>query len=97
MDWSKPPPGFRFVIFERIDPSKNMARYYMVGWLPTLFDTGAVVRIYGRKGGAQQIMAPQSFDSLDEAWPMIRSVIRTRLRHGYQVVQPEAYRDQIRY
>lgn len=91
MDWSKPPPGFRFVIFERIDSTKNMARYYMVGWMPTLFDAGAVVRIYGRKWGGQKTMGPQPFNSLEEAWPVIRSVIKARLRHGYQIVQPKDY------
>ena len=91
MDWETPPENFCFVLFERVDPAENMARYYFVGWLPTLFDAGAVVRMYGRKEGAQQIMCPQPFDSLDAAWPLIRSIIKTRLRHKYRVVGPEEY------
>ncbi len=94
MDWSAPPEDFRFVLFERVDRAENMARYYLVGWQPTLFDQGAVVRFYGRKNGVQQqVMTPQPFDSLAEAWPLLRSVIRTRLRHDYRVVAPEGYCD----
>jgi predicted DNA-binding WGR domain protein len=91
MDWSQPPPDFHYVIFERIDPANNVARYYVICWMPTLFDTGAVVRIYGRKGKSQKIMAPQPFASLDEAWPLLRSIITTRLRHNYQIVEPARY------
>ena len=32
-------------------------------------------------------MAPVQFDSLDDAWPLIRKSIRARLRHGYQVIE----------
>jgi predicted DNA-binding WGR domain protein len=56
----------------------------------TLFGQ-AVVRVYGRKGGAQQTVTPLPFDSLEEAWPAIRKHIRARLRHGYRIVQPEEY------
>jgi predicted DNA-binding WGR domain protein len=92
MNWTTPPKDFQFVFFERVERAENIARYYFVAWLPTLFDDGAVVRIYGRKGDAQKrIMAPQPFDSLDEAWPLIRSIIRARLRHNYQIVEPVTY------
>lgn len=91
MDWGSPPPGFRFVQFERVEPEENIHRFYLVGWLPTLLDDGAVVRLYGRKGGAQRILTTP-FPSLTEAWPFIRSLIKTRLRHGYRVVAPATYR-----
>ncbi len=91
MDWTTPPEDFCFVLFERIDRAENMARYYLLAWQPTLFDKGAVIRIYGRKSGFQRVLMPQPFASLDEAWPLIRSIIKTRLRHGYQVAQPTSY------
>ena len=92
MDWDQPPPDFHYVMFERIEPARNIARYYVIAWLPTLFDTGAVVRIYGRKEASKHIMSPQPFPSLRDAWPMIRAIVKTRLRHGYEVVRPKIYR-----
>lgn len=91
MDWESPPSDFRFVQFERVEPAENVHRFYLVAWLPTLLDDGAVVRLYGRKGGAQRTLTTP-FPSLQEAWPLIRSVIKARLRHGYRVVAPEIYR-----
>ncbi len=35
----------------RIDPSKNMARFYTIDIQPTLFGDWAVVRSWGRIGG----------------------------------------------
>jgi predicted DNA-binding WGR domain protein len=85
-------PGFTYLLFERINPAKNEARFYYLAWEPTLFDAGAVVRIYGRKGGRRRVMAPAAFASLGEAWPLIRSLIRRRLRHGYRLVAPASAR-----
>ena len=88
MDVDAPLSGFTYLLFERVNPEKNEARFYYLAWQPTLFDAGAVVRIYGRKGGRRRIMAPLPFSSLEAAWPMIRSLIRLRLRHGYHLVNP---------
>ena len=85
--WQTPPAGFQAIHFERINPERNEQRYYYIGWQPTLTDEGAVVRIYGRKGGGQRILTPTPFKSLTAAWPTLRSHIRTRLRHGYRIVQ----------
>ncbi len=93
MNWESPPTGFRYVLFDRTEPGQNVYRFYLVAWLPTLLDDGAVVRVYGRKGVSQKIRTT-SFPSLGEAWPLIRAVIKTRLRHNYRVAQPEEYRGQ---
>lgn len=92
MDWSSPPADFRFVLFERHNQAENIARFYWLGWQPSLIDTGAVVRLYGRKGGHQRMLSPQPFASLEDAWPLIHAIIKTRLRHGYRLVQPAEYR-----
>jgi predicted DNA-binding WGR domain protein len=89
--WETPPVDFRFILFERVNPAKNEHRYYYLGWQPTLVDQGAVVRLFGRKGDTQRMISPQPFTSLEEAWPLIRTIIRTRLNHGYRVVQPPTY------
>jgi predicted DNA-binding WGR domain protein len=83
--WTKPPAEFRCVLLDRTDPPKNAQRFYLVGWLPTLLDDGAVVMMYRRKGVSQRTRI-LTFPSLAVAWPTIRSTIRARLRHGYRIV-----------
>lgn len=89
MDWQDPPSVFRYVLLERVDPARNEARFYYLAWLPTLLGW-AVIRVWGRKGGAQRVATPQPFDSLEEAWPTIRRHIKARLRHGYRVVESKS-------
>lgn len=79
MDWSQPPPDFSYVAFERVNGAANQHRYYCLAWWPTLFETGAVVRMFGHKGGAQRVLAPLPFASLGQAWPTIRAAKDTLL------------------
>lgn len=88
MDWQAPPPGFNSILFERVEVSRNINRFYLVSWQPTLLETGAVVRLYGRKAVTQRLLITP-FSSLEAAWPLIRSIIKTRLRHGYHIVTGE--------
>ena len=81
-------PGFTYLLLERVDPAKNVNRFYYLAWQPSLFDYGAVVRMYGRRDGQQRKLSPLPYPSLDAAWPLIRSLIRRRLRHGYQIKEP---------
>ena len=85
--WAAPPDDFHFILFEQVNPAKNEARFYYLAWQPTLTDSGAVVRVYGRKWGWQRTLITH-FPSLTEAWPTIRKHIRARLRHGYRIVDP---------
>jgi len=85
LDWEKPFPDFHFVLFALTDSRTNKYRFYYLAWLPTLFDTGAVVRIWGRRGSQQRHLSPQPFASLEDAWPLLRAIIKKRLRHGYRV------------
>lgn len=93
MDWEKPLPGFRLLLFEMTDYAMNSHRFYYLAWQPTLLDAGTVVRIWGRKGGQQRHLSPQPFASLEDAWPLLRSIIKTRLRHGYRVALSETGED----
>jgi len=77
--------SFTQLHLERVNQGKNERRCYTVTWQPTFFDSGAVVRIHGRKGSYQRVLSPLPFTSLAGAWPTIRLVIRKRLQHGYQV------------
>ncbi|MCA9332090.1 WGR domain-containing protein [Candidatus Saccharibacteria bacterium] len=76
--------NFTYLYLKRIEPERNIRRFYYIGWHPMLYGM-AVIRIFGRIGGQHQMMTPAIFSSLDEAWPLIRQTIRTRLRHGYVV------------
>ena len=80
------PPEFRYVLFERVNPEQNEARFYYLAWQPTLFNNGAVVRLWGRKNSTQHTMCTP-YETLAEAWPLLRRLIRLRLRRGYRVVQ----------
>jgi predicted DNA-binding WGR domain protein len=82
-------PNFTYLLLERVNRDKNELRFYYVAWQPSLFAEGAVVRIYGRKDGQRRILAPLPYPSLEEAWPLIRTIIRLRLRHGYRIVEPQ--------
>ena len=81
-------PGFKYLLFERTNREKNEFRYYYLGWQPSLFDRGTVVRTYGRRTGQSRTLAPAPYPTLNDAWPLIRATIRTRLRHGYTIVEP---------
>ena len=91
MNWETPPERFRYILFERVNRERNEERYYYLAWQSTLIHANAVVRLYGRKGETQRLVTPQPFNSLAEAWPLIRAIIKTRLRHGYHVVEPQEY------
>jgi len=78
--------GFTHVVFHRIHPEKNEARFYYLAWQPALFDGWAIVRIYGRCGAWHRLLPPLHFPSLEEAWPTIRAIIRRRLGHGYELL-----------
>ena len=42
------------IVLERVDPSQNMARYYVLSIEPTLFGDSALVREWGRIGSSGQ-------------------------------------------
>jgi predicted DNA-binding WGR domain protein len=80
------PSDFRYVLFERVNPEQNEARFYYLAWQPTLFNDGAVVRLWGRKNVVQH-MKYNPYETLTEAWPLLRRLIRLRLQRGYQIIQ----------
>jgi predicted DNA-binding WGR domain protein len=80
------PASFGYALFEKVSRERNEDRYYYLAWQPTLVDEGAVVRLWGRKGETQQTRATP-FGSLAEAWPLLRRLMRLRLRHGYRLVE----------
>ena len=73
-----------YVRFESRDPAANRDRYYDLLWQPTLFGEGALVRVWGRRGHSAT-MRVQTYPDRACAQAAVRQLVRTRLRHGYQV------------
>ncbi|WP_431673170.1 WGR domain-containing protein [Rhizobium leguminosarum] len=67
---------------ERIDPSKNMARFYALSIEPNLFGGTSLVRSWGRIGsrGQQKIHV---FDSEAKAVDLLLSLLRRKRSRGY--------------
>jgi predicted DNA-binding WGR domain protein len=82
-----PPANFRYILLARVNPEENEKRYYYLGLQPTLFYPLAVVRYYGRIGQTQRVIQPVPVNSLTDAWPLLRQIIRTRLRYGYRTLE----------
>ncbi|MBY5834828.1 WGR domain-containing protein [Rhizobium leguminosarum] len=71
---------------ERIDPSKNMARFYALSIEPNLFGGTSLVRSWGRIGsrGQQKIHV---FDSEAKAVDLLLSLLRRKRSRGYLPLQ----------
>ncbi|MGO7050683.1 WGR domain-containing protein [Rhizobium johnstonii] len=71
---------------ERIDPSKNMARYYALSIEPNLFGGTSLVRSWGRIGsrGQQKIHV---FDSEAKAVDLLLTLLRKKRSRGYLPLQ----------
>jgi predicted DNA-binding WGR domain protein len=66
----------------RIDPSKNMRRFYTLAIQPTLFGGASVVRNWGRIGTHGQSMV-ETFDSNEDAVSASRRLERMKRWRGY--------------
>lgn len=71
---------------ERIDPSKNMARFYALSIEPNLFGGTSLVRSWGRIGsrGRQKI---NIFDSEAKAVDLLLTLLRRKRSRGYRVLR----------
>ena len=92
LDWKRPPTNFSYILFDRPlpDEQQQQQRFYLLSWQASLIDDQAVVRVYGQKDGWQKVLVTP-FDSLEEAWPLIRRLISRRLRKGYRIVEPVSW------
>lgn len=66
----------------RIDPSRNMARYYALSIQPTLFGGSSVVREWGRIGAWGQCKV-ELFDDVEHAERIRDRIERSKRRRGY--------------
>ncbi len=72
----------------RIDPSRNMRRYYALVLQPTLFGGVSVIRNWGRIGtGGQSMM--ETFERPEEATVALARLEHNKRRRGYRDAGPE--------
>lgn len=71
------------IFFTRIDPAKNIARFWLSHVTPTLWGGWSLIREWGRIGSPGRVQA-RTFESEDEARRAERQGIRKRELHGYQ-------------
>jgi predicted DNA-binding WGR domain protein len=70
------------VILHRIDPSRNMRRFYRLDVQPDLFGFWLFIREWGRIGRAGQTRI-MSFVSRDDAQDALQHQRRAKERRGY--------------
>ena len=73
------------VHLHRIDPSRNMRRFYTLVIQPTLFGGASVIRSWGRIGTNGQSMM-ETFDQPEEASVALGRLERAKRRRGYRDV-----------
>ncbi len=68
---------------ERIDATKNMARFYAMSIEPTLFGEACLTRCWGRigSGGKKEV---NHFPREEEAVRLFLKLLRKRQLHGYR-------------
>ncbi|MFC3058492.1 WGR domain-containing protein [Paenirhodobacter populi] len=72
------------VHLQRIDPERNMRRFYAAEILPTLFGGVSVVRRWGRIGGPGRVML-ETFDHAEEARAALTKLVSVKQRRGYRI------------
>nr|WP_313195259.1 WGR domain-containing protein [Shinella zoogloeoides] len=69
---------------ERVDPDRNMARFYTLAIEPTLFGTPRLVRRWGRIGTLGRTMV-HDFEREEDAVALFLELLCERRSRGYRV------------
>ncbi len=83
-----PPAAASFRAYVRlrsVDPARDRDRSYTLTWQPALLGGGALVRCWGRTGGAERTRADYYPDRAC-AQAHVEALLHRRLRHGYRVL-----------
>ena len=67
----------------RIDPARNMRRFYTVAIEVTLFDDVACTRTYGRIGGRGGRVMVGLYETRAEAVAALGRVVNAKIARGY--------------
>ena len=80
----KDPDALNVLVLERVDRTKNMARYYVLSVEPTLFAESSLVRRWGRMGGAGRTrIRPSCFPPLAQI--ALKTWLERKQRRGYRL------------
>lgn len=79
-------PEHKPLHLRRIDPTRNMRRFYVLSIQPTLFGGMSLVRNWGRIGTNGQVMM-QTFDDSTEASEAFGRLERAKGKRGYVTVE----------
>ena len=82
MDWTPSPAPRAPVYLRRIDPARNMARFYRLDVQRDLFGGWSFVREWGRVGRPGQVRIA-AFPSAAEAFDAFTRLQRAKTRRGY--------------
>lgn len=77
------------IVMHRIDPARNMARFYALSIEPTLFGDVAVVREWGRIGAGGQRRADH-YTEAAAAGMALRKLAAGKVRRGYDTIEPKS-------
>jgi len=69
-------------ILYRIDPLRNMCRYYSISIMPNLFGGHSLMRTWGRRGSGGQTII-ELFDNPATAQVACDRILRSKLKRGY--------------
>lgn len=75
-----------YLYIERVDPDRNMARFYTLAIEPTLFGTPRLLRRWGRIGTLGRSMV-HHFEREEDAVALFLELLRERQARGYRVKQ----------
>ncbi len=73
-----------YLYVERVDPERNMARFYTLAIEPTLFGTPRLLRRWGRIGTLGRTMV-HDFEREEDAVALFLELLRERRARGYRV------------
>jgi predicted DNA-binding WGR domain protein len=73
------------IYLQRIDPERNMARFYRITVIPTLFGEWALIREWGRIGSPGTVRE-EWFETVERATQAAVKLNRQKPRRGYPAV-----------
>ena len=77
-------PALQLLILERVDPARDMHRYYVLSITPSLFGHTALVREWGRKGqGGQRRIELHADDA--QAGEELQVWLQRKVQRGYKI------------
>jgi predicted DNA-binding WGR domain protein len=82
-------PRVQLLVFERHDPARNMARFYVLSIEPTLFGDTGVIRQWGRIGASGQRRIDLHADGV-KARIALDVWLTRKLKRGYVLRKSQA-------